>query len=247
MTTKQTKKTTRKNTGKSNMNIWDKLRYIQQNLEAPKNQYNKFGDYYYRSCEDILEGVKPLLDETVSCLTITDDIVEVGGRIYVKATVSLFEPKQDGNSIKVSAYAREQETKPKMDTSQVTGSASSYARKYALNGLFAINDVNDPDDMDNRNNKNNKPKTATKPQQKNDVEVGVEQKKVLNYIIESLATKVEDNHIINVKKLTEAILEKYGKYPSENKYGDVVIKYIIDDLGIDKVSVENDFLKDIDE
>lgn len=123
-------------------NIDERLIHIQGELKAPKSQENKFGGYKYRSCEDILEAVKPLLKKEKVTLTISDDIVEVGGRVYVKATASL----SDGeDTISTSAFAREAESKKGMDDSQITGSASSYARKYALNGLFAIDDTKDAD------------------------------------------------------------------------------------------------------
>lgn len=123
-------------------NIDERLIHIQGELKAPKSQENKFGGYKYRSCEDILEAVKPLLKKEKVTLTISDDIVEVGGRVYVKATATL----SDGeDTITTSAFAREAETKKGMDDSQITGSASSYARKYALNGLFAIDDTKDAD------------------------------------------------------------------------------------------------------
>jgi len=119
-----------------------KLNLIQSELKAPKNQRNTFGNYNYRSAEDILEAVKPLLKKYDCLMTISDTIVEVGGRIYVKATVDF----QDGEkSVSVSAFAREEEAKKGMDAAQITGSASSYARKYALNGLFLIDDTKDPD------------------------------------------------------------------------------------------------------
>lgn len=118
----------------------DKLLKIQIELKAPKNQYNSFGEYRYRSCEDILEAVKPLLKETNSVLLLSDEITEVGERIYVKATATL---KDEKDSISVSAFAREVEEKKKLDGSQLTGVASSYARKYALNGLFCIDDTKD--------------------------------------------------------------------------------------------------------
>lgn len=119
-----------------------KLLQIQSELKAPKNQINSFGNYNYRSCEDILEAVKPLLVQHECTLTITDDIVAVWDRVYVKATATI----NDGNeSISVNAFARESETKKGMDDSQITGSASSYARKYALNGLFLIDDTKDAD------------------------------------------------------------------------------------------------------
>ena len=122
------------------------LKLIQQKLVAPKGQKNKFGNYMYRSAEDILNAVKPLLDDCL--LTLSDEIVEVGGRVYVKATATFTE--SEGKEIIISAYARESETKKGMDDSQITGSASSYARKYALNGLFLIDDTKDADTMDNR-------------------------------------------------------------------------------------------------
>jgi hypothetical protein len=121
---------------------------IQAELKAPKNQFNSFGKYNYRSCEDILEGVKPLLTANKCSLILSDDIVEVGGRIYVKATARLI--SDNGDIIaESSAMAREAENKKGMDESQITGTASSYARKYALNGLFCIDDTKDADTMDN--------------------------------------------------------------------------------------------------
>ena len=117
---------------------------IQRKLKAPKNQYNNFGKYKYRSCEDILEGVKPLLSELGLALVIHDNVQFVEGRFYVVAYASLYD--EEGKFIVSStAYAREEETKKGMDGSQVTGAASSYARKYALNGLFAIDDTKDSD------------------------------------------------------------------------------------------------------
>ena len=115
---------------------------IQKTLKAPKGQLNKFGNYKYRSCEDILEALKPLLYENKCVLTINDDIVSVGNRVYVKATVTL---KNGTEEISTTAFAREEETKKGMDSSQITGSTSSYARKYALNGMFCIDDTKDSD------------------------------------------------------------------------------------------------------
>lgn len=127
--------------------IHEKLVAIQSELKAPKSQTNTFGKYKYRSCEDILEAVKPLLKEQNLVLTISDEIVEVGGRVYVKATAKLSEMDMH---ILVTAFARESLDKKGMDDAQITGSASSYARKYALNGLFLIDDTKDADTMDNR-------------------------------------------------------------------------------------------------
>jgi len=122
------------------MSVYKKLEAIQKSLKAPKGQMNKFGGYRYRSCEDILEAVKPLLDGAV--VTLSDTIREVGGRVYVEAEATFVDGE---NNITVTAYAREAETKKGMDESQITGAASSYARKYALNGLFLIDDTKDAD------------------------------------------------------------------------------------------------------
>lgn len=124
--------------------VRDSLKSIQAELKAPKGQTNRFGGYKYRSCEDILEAVKPLLNKYNCVLTISDDIVNIGTRFYVKATATLGEVDGDG-TITNTAYAREEETKKGMDGSQLTGTASSYARKYALNGLFCIDDTKDAD------------------------------------------------------------------------------------------------------
>lgn len=116
---------------------------IQSELKAPKSQFNKFGGYKYRKAEDILEAVKPLLKRQKCTLTITDDIVMVGNRIYVKATATI--KNENGECETTTGWAREEETKKGMDGSQITGASSSYARKYALNGLFAIDDNADSD------------------------------------------------------------------------------------------------------
>lgn len=120
---------------------------IQHELKAKKTQYNKFGKYHYRSLEDIVEAVKPLLLETKSILLMNDEIVQVGDRYYVKATVTL--QSDNGDKVSVSAMAREALSQSGMAESQLTGATSSYARKYALNGLFAIDDTKDADSMDN--------------------------------------------------------------------------------------------------
>jgi hypothetical protein len=142
---------------------------IQSKLKAPKGQYNSFGKYRYRSCEDILEAVKPLLRDAGCTLTITDDIITVQSRIYVKATATIKDA--EGNTESVTAFAREPEGKKGMDESQVTGTASSYARKYALNGLFLIDDTKDADTDENRNEREgraaqqSKQQSRQKPQQ----------------------------------------------------------------------------------
>lgn len=147
------------------MKLHEKLLAIQTKLKAPKGQYNKFGNFNYRSAEDILEAVKPLNAEQGLLLTITDEIKEVGGRIYVVATATV----SDGtDELKVSAFAREPENKKGMDESQITGATSSYARKYALNGLYAIDDNKDADTDEHKQQQDNAPKKqqAQKQQQK---------------------------------------------------------------------------------
>lgn len=126
------------------MNIQEKLTTIQLDLKAPKSKRNNFGNYNYRSCEDILEAVKPLLAANMCSLTLDDDVLCIGDRVYVKATATLTD-HAEGATISTHAFAREAETKKGMDESQITGTASSYARKYALNGLFAIDDTKDAD------------------------------------------------------------------------------------------------------
>jgi hypothetical protein len=124
--------------------ITQKLATIQQKLKAPKGQYNSFGKYAYRNAEDILEAVKPLCAETGTLVLLSDEIMNIGNRFYVKATAALIDAETQ-TQLTVSAYAREEEEKKGMDGSQVTGASSSYARKYALNGLFAIDDTKDSD------------------------------------------------------------------------------------------------------
>lgn len=122
-----------------------KLQYIQKELKAPKGQFNSFGNYKYRSCEDIMEAVKPLLDKYNTALVMSDAITQVADRIYITATAQLFDSETGELIINVCASAREPMAKKGMDDSQVSGTASSYARKYCLNGLFCIDDAKDAD------------------------------------------------------------------------------------------------------
>lgn len=130
------------------MSIFTKLLAIQKELKAPKSQYNSFGKYNYRNCEDILEAVKPLCEKFLAVLTLGDELMLVGDRFYIKATATLTDT-ESGEQITTSAFAREEENKKGMDGSQVTGASSSYARKYALNGLFCIDDTKDSDILNN--------------------------------------------------------------------------------------------------
>lgn len=132
-----------------------RLLEIQQKLKAPKDQYNSYGEYNFRSAEGILEAVKPLLKETKMVLIISDDLIQLGDRYYIKAIATLYDAETGKEIHHCTAAAREAEIKKGMDSAQITGSTSSYARKYALNGLFCIDDVKDPDTI----NKHDKEET----------------------------------------------------------------------------------------
>lgn len=175
------------------MNINEKLLKIQIELKAPKGQYNSFGKYKYRSCEDILEAVKPLLQENKCTLTIRDDMEQIGDRYYIKATAILADTEADNSIITNTAYAREEESKKGMDGSQITGTASSYARKYALNGLFLIDDTKDAD-------------TDEFKEQQNSL---INNEKIIDkQKIEALNKAIENAHI--EEKKVEFILSKYN-------------------------------------
>lgn len=171
------------------MEFIEKIAAIQSELKAPKGQYNSFGKYNYRSCEDILEGVKPLLTKHGLVLTIQDSIDLIGDRFYVKATATITDGKEQ---LSTSAYARESLDKKGMDASQVTGATSSYARKYALNGLLAIDDTKDADTMDN----SKKPVQQTQETVYNwqtlkarATQGGISEEKLVHYITETLKVK----------------------------------------------------------
>lgn len=202
---------------------------VQAELKAPKGQYNAFGKYKYRSCEDILEAVKPLLAKHKLTLTLSDQPVEIGGHVYIEATASI----TDGTHVvAVKAYAREPETKKGMDDSQITGAASSYARKYALNGLFLIDDTADADATNDHQSgiKPTKKQTAKAPTQKpaTTPKQAAEalRKKMLDRI-GALKTKCVENGVAESglveyasakfgcgepQKLTDEQLIDYGKY-----------------------------------
>ena len=129
----------------------NRLFKIQQELKVPKNQYNSYGEYKYRSAEDILEAVKPILKETKTTLTISDELVQLGERYYVKAVATLYDIETGKEIHHCVAMAREADIKKGMDSAQITGSTSSYARKYAMNGLFCIDDIKDPDSTNKHN------------------------------------------------------------------------------------------------
>ena len=143
--------------------IHEKLSQIQSKLNAPKGQYNSFGKYNYRNCEDILQALKPILAEHKCHVSLSDEVVIVGDRFYIKATATITD--SENNSFSTTAFAREAESKKGMDESQVTGSTSSYARKYALNGLFAIDDNKDADTLNNHADFTNQPVAQAAMQQ----------------------------------------------------------------------------------
>ena len=143
------------------MSIYETLSHIQVELKAPKNLYNSFGRYKYRNAESILEAAKPLCAKYGCTLTVSDEVILIGSRYYIKATATVRD--KDGNAASATALAREDETKKGMDGAQITGTSSSYARKYALNGLFCIDDTKDPDsdEYHNQTTESNQPVTAS--------------------------------------------------------------------------------------
>ena len=193
---------------KKEKTIYEKLLAVQNELKAPKDKRNNFGGYNYRSCEGILEAVKPLLQEQGLMLTIKDEVVNIGDRYYVRATVLLDDISSNGE-IAVTALAREEEAKKGMDASQITGTASSYARKYALNGLFLIDDTKDADtDEFHRTTQENGQKTnvATQPNQPPAKKIALTQKIVdekLKFILEQTDAETVKNIWLNLSKMYE--------------------------------------------
>lgn len=174
-------------------NVLKKLFNIQQELKVPKNQRNTFGNYNFRSCEDIMEASKPICAKYNCLLVCSDLILFIGNRYYVQATATLFDLDSE-ESIEVTAYAREEETKKGMDASQITGASSSYARKYALNGLLQLDDNKDPDTneyLKQQNRTNNKPqKTVSNSNQK--VEMITDEQIKLLHVLFSKVPNGED-------------------------------------------------------
>lgn len=192
------------------MKLHEKLLAIQTKLKAPKGQYNSFGKYSYRSAEDILEAVKPLNAEQGVLLTITDEIKEIGGRVYVVATATV----SDGtDTLQVSAFAREPENKKGMDESQITGATSSYARKYALNGLYAIDDNKDADTNEHKQQQDNAPKKQ--PAQKQQAQKQQQQQeqgfteKELHELVEKYVRNIEALGVDRAK-LIEFVCNKHS-------------------------------------
>lgn len=202
--------------------IFVTLQSIQQKLVAPKGQYNSFGKYSYRSAEDILEALKPILQEHDAVLILQDGIVQIGDRYYVEATATLYAV---GETIGTTAYAREDDSKKGMDGSQVTGAASSYARKYALNGLFMIDDNKDPD-TDEYHNQNNQTrrtsqKTAQKPNSQQEQPANATAKSNGAKTITGAQAKAIRTELKNMAEATGSPAATIGKW-------------FIDKLGVDK-------------
>lgn len=191
------------------MEIYEKLRKIQTELKAPKGQYNSFGKYKYRSCEDILEAVKPLLAEQGMTMVIKDEIVAVNDRVYVKATATLIDGK---DTVENTAYARESEKKSGMDDSQITGTASSYARKYCLNGLFLIDDTKDADTDEYRNVTNSKANSKA-----NDGKVTAVHVASVREAIKNNPDKLSEQGVcnyFNIKSLEDMTMEQLNTFNS---------------------------------
>lgn len=178
------------------MSVYEKLSKVQSELKAPKGQYNSFGKYKYRSCEDILEAVKPLNAKHGVVLTVGDEVVEISNRFYVKATATLVDI-ESGEKIINTALAREDDAKKGMDGSQITGTASSYARKYCLNGLFCIDDTKDADTDEYRAQQERKPQES-KPQERQYVKVVNGRTAVIN----------SNGEYVDIENLTVEQLEK---------------------------------------
>lgn len=224
------------------MNIYEKLLNVQVELKAPKGQFNKFGNYKYRSCEDILEALKPVLQKYKLAMFISDEVVDTNGSIkkvikdekeettttqeiigkkYIKATITLVNIEKTEEIIKTSAFAREEENKKGMDGSQITGASSSYARKYALNGLFAIDDTKDSDITNNGED-----------------EESTEDKEMLIEIIAKNITPEELSKFLKNKKI---------KLLDQANYKDLVILHDLIMVRIKKEKTEENKLKDTSE
>ena len=173
------------------MNIYEKINKIQVELKAPKSQRNNFGNYNFRNCEDILEALKPLLLRKKIIIQLIDELLQIGYRFYIKATATLIDT-ESGEKHSTTSFAREELTKKGMDGSQITGASSSYARKYALNGLLAIDDTKDSDTT-NIGNQNNNTKQIKSAKSKMTPEEEQEKKeKCIKWIVDNIS-KVEDS------------------------------------------------------
>lgn len=190
--------------------MYKKIIAIQNELKCNKGQYNSFGGYSYRSCEDILEAVKPLLSKYQLLLRISDEIVQVGDRYYIKATAELCDTETE-KTVKSEAYAREPLEKTKMDAAQVTGTASSYARKYALNGLFLIDDTKDVDteEYNKQTGENQQQKNQQNQQQTEQQKISAATAKAINGLIDQTnSDRAELLKYYGVEKLEDLTRDK---------------------------------------
>lgn len=183
---------------------------IQAKLNAPKNQTNKFGGYDYRSCEDVLQAVKPLLAENHAVLRLNDELVLIGDRYYVKATATI---DVNGESVSATAYAREADAKKGMDASQVTGATSSYARKYALNGLFCIDDNKDADTDESTSMRQSAQKQEQEPAAKpeTDAATNVSQSTVNPPICADCGCEIENHGERSAQEMARRAKSKFGR------------------------------------
>lgn len=201
------------------LNVWQKLNRVQVELKAPKSQWNIFGKYYYRSCEDILEGLKTLLEKYNVAILLSDSVEQVGERYYLVAEAE-FVDCETGESIKKYGRAREEENKKGMDSSQITGSASSYARKYALNGLFAIDDTKDSDATNNGEQPTTQAKKSTSTGMTNQhlnklfelgVKKGYSQEKVRQQVVKKFNKTAEEMTLAEYNQ----VIQGYEKLPDK--------------------------------
>lgn len=201
------------------LNVWQKLNRVQVELKAPKSQWNIFGKYYYRSCEDILEGLKTLLEKYNVAILLSDSVEQVGERYYLVAEAE-FVDCETGDSIKKYGRAREEEAKKGMDSSQITGSASSYARKYALNGLFAIDDTKDSDATNNGAQPTTQAKKSTSTGMTNQhlnklfelgVKKGYSQEKVRQQVVKKFNKTAEEMTLAEYNQ----VIQGYEKLPDK--------------------------------
>ena len=202
------------------MTVWEKLREVQTKLKVGKNKVNSFGNYNYRSCEDIQEAVKPLLKEVNATITLDDTIVQIGERYYVKATAYFHDCDDPDTFVGVDAFAREADDRRGMDPAQVTGSTSSYARKYALGGLLLLDDAKDPDTDEMKKEsdaKSAKADRAKKPSKKVDASdldrfVTDTQVKTLEMLLQRADVSVEKfNSIYGLAMIYELPVDKYDE------------------------------------
>lgn len=209
---------------KNTATIYQKLSTIQQTIKVTKDRNNDFAGFKYRSAEDILEALKPLLDQQSVVVVLTDDLVELNGSVYVKGTATMYDNESPSDFIPATAYAREEVSRPKMSEGQLTGAASSYARKYALNGLLLLDDNKDPDSQDNTkkavakpvNKPTTKPAAPARPQSvaegQDDDPLPAIKKEQLARSMRALDMKDNDIHLLITSTLNKETIDTWGDY-----------------------------------